>query len=138
MPERRTAQRDAIRNVFVENERPLAPREVCCAARKYVPALGMATVYREVKRLLERGWLIPVQIPGEPPRYEIAGKAHHHHFYCRACQQLYEVAGCPEEVRTLVPRGFHLEGHELVLYGCCAGCLDSGRGARGDSKLDDA
>jgi Fur family ferric uptake transcriptional regulator len=122
VPERSTTQRAAIRRVFEENERPLTPQEVFEAAKRDVPRLGVATVYRAVRRLLEAGWLIPVDIPGEPPRYELAGKTHHHHFYCRTCRRVYEVDGCPVQFPTLAPKGFFLEGHELVLYGHCARC----------------
>jgi Fur family ferric uptake transcriptional regulator len=120
--ERKTTQRQAIERVLEHASRPLAPREVCRAAQKRVPRLGVATVYRTLNRLLERGWLIPVSIPGEPARYELAGKEHHHHFYCRRCRRVYEVDGCPGQIRALTPKGFHLEGHELVLYGYCDDC----------------
>ncbi len=36
--------------------------------------MGMATVYRNLKALVEAGQLVPVQISGEPPRYERMGK----------------------------------------------------------------
>jgi Fur family transcriptional regulator, ferric uptake regulator len=120
--ERDTAQRRAIREVFDESERPLGPREVLDAAQDRVPSLGIATVYRTVKALVEESWLVPVELPGEPPRYERAGKQHHHHFVCRACDRVFEVEGCPGNLGAVVPRGFQLQAHEVVLYGRCAAC----------------
>ena len=120
--ERDTHQRRAIRNAFREAGRPLSPVEVLAAASVDVPNLGTATIYRTVKSLLEAGWLIPVALPGEPPRYELAGKDHHHHFHCRACGKLFELEGCPEGLRQLTPAGFQMEAHEVVLYGQCAEC----------------
>ena len=35
----------------------LSPQEVLPAAQSYAPGLGIATVYRNVKALLEEGWL---------------------------------------------------------------------------------
>ena len=121
--ERKTRQRDAIRNVFEEYDRPLGPHEVLDAAQAYTPGLGIATVYRTLKALTEEGWLAPVELPGEPQRYEVAGKGHHHHFRCRACDRVFEIDGCLTNLKKLVPRGFRIDRHEVVLYGTCKTCV---------------
>lgn len=120
--ERDTQQRRAIRTAIEQADRPLSPREVLDASKTLSPGLGIATVYRTLKSWLESGWLQQVDLPGEPPRYELHGKQHHHHFHCRQCDRVYELEGCPEGLRTLTPVGFSLEAHELVLYGRCASC----------------
>jgi Fur family ferric uptake transcriptional regulator len=120
--ERKTRQRDAIRQVFEHTARPLGPFEVLEAGRTQVSGLGMATVYRAINALVDDGWLVPVELPGEAPRYERAGAAHHHHFRCRQCTQVFEIEGCPGNFAALAPPGFQLEAHEIVLYGRCAAC----------------
>jgi len=120
--ERNTRQRDAIRQVFVEMPRPLGPNEVLEAGRAHVSKLGIATVYRTINTLVDEGWLVPVELPGEPPRDELAGAAHHHHFQCRHCARVFEIYGCPGDFSELTPAGFQLESHEVVLYGRCALC----------------
>jgi Fur family ferric uptake transcriptional regulator len=120
--ERNTKQRDAIRDVFERTARPLGPNEVLEAGRATVAALGIATVYRTINAMVESGWLVPVELPGEPPRYERSGSGHHHHFRCRTCARVFEVMGCPGDLRELTPAGFVLEAHEVVLYGQCARC----------------
>ncbi len=120
--ERKTRQRDAIRQVFEDMPRPLAPFEVLAAGRARVSGLGMATVYRTINALVDDGWLVPVELPGEAPRYERSGAAHHHHFRCRDCTQVFEIEGCPGNFAALAPPGFQLEAHEIVLYGRCAAC----------------
>jgi Fur family ferric uptake transcriptional regulator len=131
-PTRKTAQGAAIRRVFADSGRPLGPREALKLAQKRVPALGVATVYRAIHKLVGEAWLVPVLLPGEPARYEQAGKHHHHHFRCRRCGGVFEVAGCPGGLRKMLPRGFKLEGHDLVLAGLCAACAPR-RGAGGGS-----
>jgi Fur family ferric uptake transcriptional regulator len=106
----------------METDRPLGPHEVLKAARAFAPGLGIATVYRTLKGLVEEGWLVPVALPGEPPRYETAGKKHHHHFRCRRCDRIYEIKGCMTDLKRLLPRGFRLEGHEVLLTGVCTAC----------------
>ena len=122
--ERKTRQREAIRGAFSVADRPLGTDEVLRAAQRAVPGLGIATVYRSIRSLVDSGFLVPVELPGEPPRYEPAGKNHHHHFRCRACHRVFDLEGCVAGLDGLVPGGFELEGHEVVLHGRCADCLD--------------
>lgn len=117
---RDTAPRRAIRAALAEAGRPLAVSEVRRAA-----AAGTATVYRTLKAFIESGEARLVELPGSAPRYEIAHKGrHHHHFRCTACDRVYELEGCVPAVRTLVPKGFTLASHDILLTGCCADCSD--------------
>ncbi|MFD3004992.1 zinc uptake transcriptional regulator [Thermus tengchongensis] len=120
--ERSTRQRRAIREAFLEAGRPLSPQEVLELARKKVPSLGLATVYRTLKGLVEEGFLTPVALPGEPSRYEPAGREHHHHFLCRLCGRVFELSGCDLALEGHLPPGFQAEGHEVTVFGRCPEC----------------
>ncbi len=100
----------------------MGPQEVLASAATAIEGLGIATVYRNIKTLVDEGWLAVVELPGEPARYEVSGKEHHHHFHCRACDKVYELPGCSLSVKPALPRGFTATSHELVLYGTCAEC----------------
>jgi Fur family ferric uptake transcriptional regulator len=91
--ERATRQRDAIRSALQRARRPLSPREVLAAARGRVRALGMATVYRNLKLLVAEGAVQAITLPGESARYEMRERAHHHHFQCTS-------AGSPSSITT--------------------------------------
>jgi Fur family transcriptional regulator, ferric uptake regulator len=120
--ERNTRQRSAISAVIALAQRPLLPQEVLEAARTEAPGLGIATVYRNLKSLLEDGLLQEVTLPGENPRYETAGHPHHHHFQCMHCNRVFDVHACPGDLSRLAPKGFSVEAHDLTLYGRCAEC----------------
>ena len=120
--QRNTRQKSAIRDVFEAMDRPLGPQEVLDHASLHTEGIGIATVYRNIKALVEEGWLTPVDLPGEPSRYEVAGKDHHHHFHCQNCGKVFEVPGCPILVKPLLPPGFVATSHEVVLYGRCDVC----------------
>lgn len=122
---RGTRQRQAIRRVLEIADRPLSPQEVLDHAQGVIPGMGLATVYRALKTLVEEGWAVAVDLPGKPPRYELAGKDHHHHFHCRGCGRVFEVSGCPGNITAITPPGFRLEGHEVVLYGVCPECPEA-------------
>ena len=119
---RKTQQRQAILQAIEAADRPLSPREILDAAKGEVPGLGIATVYRNIRNLVEQGALHAVELPGVPNRYEAAGKHHHHHFHCRGCDRVFEVEDCPGSLKQLTPSGFALESHEIILYGLCEGC----------------
>ncbi len=121
--ERNTRQRDAIREVFTAAKQPLNPLEVLVAGRQSLRGLGIATVYRTINALVQSGWLNAVELPGDAPRYERSGGGHHHHFQCRGCSGVFEIRGCPGDLKSLTPAGFLLEGHEVVLYGQCGQCV---------------
>lgn len=128
--ERNTRQRTAIREAISSAGRPLLPQEVLAAAQPGAPGLSLATVYRNLKSLLEDGELQAVNLPGENPRYELADRSHHHHFQCRQCQRVFEVDACPGDLASLAPPGFTVDDHELTLYGLCSDCAPRSRRAR--------
>jgi Fur family ferric uptake transcriptional regulator len=121
--ERNTKQRSAIRDAITEAHGPVSAREVLDLAQRRVRGMGMATVYRTLKALVTDREIVQIDMPGEPPRYEIAGKAHHHHFYCRGCGRMFEVEQCPGDLSYLAPEGFKLENHDLLLLGLCVDCV---------------
>lgn len=128
--ERSTRQRHSIRTALQTAARPLLPAEILEAAQREVPGLGLATVYRNIKQLLEAGEIQIVELPGEPARYEMSGHHHHHHFRCNACQRVFDVHACPGDMQKLLPPGFTVENHELTLYGLCSDCQQKALAAK--------
>jgi Fur family ferric uptake transcriptional regulator len=120
--ERRTRQKDAITRALAAAGVPLLPREILTAARRRCATLGIATVYRALRAMLEVGVVTCVRIPAAPPRYELSGTGHHHYFRCRSCRRVFNIHGCPPGLGALVPQGFRLEAHDLILHGRCATC----------------
>ncbi|RYF75806.1 MAG: transcriptional repressor [Comamonadaceae bacterium] len=130
--QRGTRQRAAIRAVLADSPHPLLPAEILTRAQAVVAQVGLATVYRALKRLVAEAEVRVVDLPGEAPRYESAHRGHHHHFQCRDCARVFDVTDCPGDFGRLAPRGFVVEAHELTLYGKCADCAKT-RGARRSS-----
>ena len=125
--ERATRQNTAIRAAIAAAGRPLSPAEVLDAARRHVAALGLATVYRNLKALVDAGEIQVVTLPGEVARYELTHPGHHHHFRCDACQRVFDVHQCPGDLAGLAPPGFAVSRHEITLYGLCSDCKPATR-----------
>ena len=125
--QRMTRQRRAIVDALERAGRPLSPQELEAEASKEVEGLNLATVYRNIKTLVESGYLETVELVGQPARYELAGLDHHHHFLCEVCDRLFDLPGCLGAFKSLVPRGFSINRHELQLIGECATCRTAAR-----------
>ena len=118
-----TAQRRAIESVLTQHERPLSVEEILTYGREAVPSLNLATVYRTLKNLIDKGWLVKVSHPSFGTLYERSGKDHHHHFFCRECSRAFELPGCALNVNDAAPDGFVVEDHEVFLLGKCPACV---------------
>jgi Fur family transcriptional regulator, ferric uptake regulator len=120
--QRKTSQRAAIEEVFRVADRPLGIEEILQQGRTRVESLNQATVYRNLKLLVEQGWLKPVSHPAMGTLYERAGKGHHHHFHCHDCNRVFELPGCTLNQQTAAPQGFIVEEHDVFLFGVCPSC----------------
>lgn len=119
---RKTEQRRAIKRVFESATRPLTPQEVLAEAQAELVGLGIATVYRNLKFFFENGYLSKVELANEPARYERSGLEHHHHFFCRSCDRVYDLPGCAGHLEHLVPDNFSVIDHDVTLFGVCSAC----------------
>ncbi|MEX2673037.1 MAG: transcriptional repressor [Phycisphaeraceae bacterium] len=122
--QRQTAQREAIFRVIRRAKGPLTVDQIHQRAKRASPRMGIATVYRAVKLLTEADEILPVIVADGQTRYEAADLGHHHHFRCRMCNQVFDMAYCPISIPagTTFPGGFRVEDHELTLYGICPQC----------------
>lgn len=85
-------------------------------------SIGMATVYRLLKRGVEDGQYHEVTFPDGPSRFEIKDLPHHHHFICLECDKAFDIEGCTKQVLNLAPKGFQVEEHDIILRGRCPEC----------------
>lgn len=120
--ERNTLQRQAIFEVLKKAKRPLAIQELLELSQKRCPGLGVATVYRNLKALMAEGKLKTVDMPGSLVLYELPRPEHHHHFSCVACLKVFDIDACGLNVKKLLPAGFQLKQHEIMLSGFCNSC----------------
>ena len=92
------------------------------AANK-IPRLGIATTYRHLKSLTHSQQIVAVDYPGQPPRYEWADGKDKVHFACRSCHKLFALEDTSEDKSPAkVPKGFKVQGFEIMLYGICPHC----------------
>jgi Fur family ferric uptake transcriptional regulator len=89
--------------------------------------VGIATVYRVLEQLSERGLLQRIDVGAGIARYEAAlpGGEHHHHLVCHDCGKVEAFAD--DELEAVIHQverrtGYSVAGHDVVLRGACADC----------------
>ena len=88
-------------------------------------ALGLATVYRELRRMVSEEIVDVVHDLDGEARYRHCDDAHHHHLVCERCGLTREIDG--EEIETWIigvaqSAGFHQIRHTIELVGLCSTC----------------
>ncbi|MDD3894493.1 MAG: transcriptional repressor, partial [Syntrophomonadaceae bacterium] len=125
---RLTEQREAVLQVMLKNKgKHLSAEEVLEKARKKVPNIGIATVYRTLEKLTELEVLYKSVFDGGKYRYEIydiSSNHHHHHIICLNCGKIFEVQEdlLNDLEQQIEMQGFKIVDHELKFYGYCPQC----------------
>lgn len=115
---RDTRQRDAIRKAFESSARPLSPKELLEIASQWVPHIGIATIYRNLKSMVAQKELVSIPIPTGTPRYYLPGRAYKAIFICEATDSAYFLDdpsitfSAPETVE-----GLEIQKASLFCYG---------------------
>lgn len=122
--QRQTRQRDAILKVLQLAIGPLSVPDIHARAAKLQGKIGIATIYRTLKLLLANGQIHVVTLPSGETCYQGEPHEHHDHFQCRQCNQVFDLDACPLRLKsgTVLPGGFVVEDHQMLLYGLCPDC----------------
>ncbi|OGO14540.1 MAG: hypothetical protein A2Y93_00130 [Chloroflexi bacterium RBG_13_68_17] len=121
-----TPQRNVILETIAHMGDHLAAQEVFDRARRRLPGLNLATVYRTLDSLHRAGLLDLLTSDGQPVRYSLHDVADaHSHLVCRSCGRVLEVAAAAFDrlARSLKrEHGFAADTAHLTLHGLCQEC----------------
>lgn len=103
-----------------------SPQEVYARAKRKIPAISLATVYKNIHLFVESGVFREVSLHRGSVRVEM-NREPHHHIVCLKCKGITDI-GEKELGLRLVPRknrlpmGFLVERYALDVIGVCAKC----------------
>jgi Fur family transcriptional regulator, peroxide stress response regulator len=120
---RQTKQRQAIMGILERATDHPTAAELYERVRRLLPTIGYATVYRNLRALVQEGLVREVQL-GNAARYEWAIERHDH-AVCRSCGKLVDVKAhlAAEELEEIARQtGFRITEHYTELYGLCSDC----------------
>lgn len=121
-----THQREEIAQTFLDSTRHLSAEELYRQIQKIHPEVGLSTIYRTLRLLVEAGLASQREFGDGITRYEpVAGGRHHDHLICVNCGTIIEFQNQKiEELQKEVAenKNFTVLQHKLELYGYCEKC----------------
>jgi Fur family ferric uptake transcriptional regulator len=109
-------------------------RQDCCmsvpeiveAAHAGGEQVGVASVYRTLDLLVEKGFVQKIDLGGDRAHYErVDHEEHHHHLVCSECGRVqpFEDQQLESALERLESRtGFAVASHDVLLRGACDDC----------------
>ena len=101
-----------------------SPEEVYARVKKKVPAISLATVYKNIHLFVESGVFREVSMHHGSVRVEMNGEPHHH-VVCSKCRRITDIGekelGLVAQ-RSRLPGGFLVERYAVDVIGVCASC----------------
>ena len=92
---------------------------------KIHPSLSLATIYKNIELMVEKGVLVEVPIVGKKSKYELT-KEDHIHLVCTECGMV-EDKMCADRTESIFHElsqheHFQLHKRQINLYGICEAC----------------
>ena len=105
----------------------LTAQEIFDGLRAEGRTVGLASVYRVLELLSEKGFVQRIDVGAGTTRFEPLHRSgeHHHHLVCDDCGKVEAFAD--EELERAMRRvegrtGYSVAGHDIVLRGACRDC----------------
>ncbi len=120
-----TQQRLRVLKVLVESKAHLSAEEIHSLVRAQTPRIGLATIYRTLHALKEKGLVEEHRFNDEFSRYEAMPSSHHDHLICLECGKVVEFDQPLIEklqVAAAKENHFSIVSHRLEIYGICGTC----------------
>ena len=119
-----THQRQVLYEVMKSMHGHPSPEEVYAKVKKKIPAISLATVYKNIHLFVENGVFREVSMHHGSVRVEMNGEEHHH-MVCSKCKAITDIG--EDELglvakRNKLPGGFLVERYAVDVIGVCAKC----------------
>lgn len=125
-PRRQTRQGSLVGELLARTDEFRSAQELHAELRQSGENVGLATVYRHLQDLVDRGEVDVLRLAdGEAMYRRCATESHHHHLVCKTCAITVEVSGPQVEAwaeQVAVEAGFTGVTHTVELFGHCREC----------------
>nr|WP_158909542.1 transcriptional repressor [Granulicella sp. L56] len=119
-----THQRQVLYEVMQGMSGHPSPEEVYVRVKKKIPAISLATVYKNIHLFVESGVFRKMSMHHGSVRVEMNNEAHHH-MVCSHCKAITDIGerelGLVSK-RTRLPGGFLVERYAVDVIGLCPKC----------------
>lgn len=120
-----TPARLGVLKALETTTKPLDVASLLHFLKKQNIKVDKVTVFRIMNILSEKGLVIPIQLGEGKFRYELSGRADHHHFICETCSDIFDISDCRVdrlESEIKKKKGLLVKRHSLEFFGICKQC----------------
>ncbi len=123
-----TPQRAVILETIAHKSGHLCAQDIYSDARRKLPGLNLATVYRTLESLQEAEMVDLFYDGSNPALFALRDPCNPHgHLVCKQCQFVFDID--PSVIARIVQgvaseTNFHVDPNHLTLFGVCAACQD--------------
>lgn len=115
--------KECVFHVICENKIHPTAEQVYTFMQEVNPTISLATIYRNLAKLVDEGRIRKITGLGESDRYD-ANIKNHCHFYCKNCGKVYDIDIDEKTIKTIQENIPHkIEEVNFALYGICSDCL---------------
>ncbi len=118
---RYSVQREIIYETLLNTKEHPDVDALVAAVREKLPDVGVATVYRNLKKLVECGLVHTLETTDNRIHYD-ADTRHHAHFICKRCGKITDLFVATSLEHEVEKMGYSVDSEKLVLYGVCPEC----------------
>jgi Fur family ferric uptake transcriptional regulator len=122
---RATPQRLEVLEELAREGNDVTAQELWGRLRERDSRTGLATVYRTLSLLAEKGVVDVLAHHGTEQCYRLCADGHHHHLLCTGCHRVVEVQECDLGgwLDAVAARhGFVATDHRIEIAGLCGDC----------------
>jgi Fe2+ or Zn2+ uptake regulation protein len=126
---RLTPQRMIILQILHGPEEHLTPTKIFQQAKKLLPGITEATIYRSLNFLTEQGLVLAAHVGSGQLVYEIA-EHYHNHLICRVCRNTCEIEHSLLEdlyQEFKEKTGFFIDSTHMTFFGLCPECQEKNK-----------
>jgi Fur family peroxide stress response transcriptional regulator len=119
-----THQRQVIYDTVMSLPGHPSPEAIYGRARKKIPSISLATVYKNIRTFLDSGMLREVSLHHGSLRVE-SNPHPHHHLVCTVCKCITDVDAKKLKVNRILkqlPQGFRVARVAIDILGVCEAC----------------
>ena len=121
-----THQRQVIYRVLAESEEHPHPEWIYERVKRHIPAISLATIYKNIKTFVSMGLL--QEVGSQPGSYRLdANLDRHHHLVCVKCKSVVDFNDpWLDQVRASQPhpKNFRILRYQVEALGLCPACRD--------------
>jgi Fur family ferric uptake transcriptional regulator len=136
MRTRASRQRDVVLEVVRSTMDHPTAEWVHRQARRRLPRISLATVYRNLKRLADQGLIRELHASGHSARFD-GNTGRHYHIRCLGCGRVNDLPMSVDrrlEERAARAMNYRILGHQVEVVGLCPGCDRPGTFDDNDSQ----